>query len=62
MLQDVENGRRTEIDFINGVVSEIGRQYRVPTPVNDTVVHIVKEIEADRLMAGMQNLDHFCAL
>ena len=62
MLQDVENGRRTEIDFINGVVSEIGRQYRVPTPVNDTVVHIVKEIEADRLTAGMQNLDHFCAL
>lgn len=59
MLQDVENGRKTEVDFINGVISETGREYRVPTPVNDTVVRIVKDIEAGRLRATMQNLEFF---
>jgi 2-dehydropantoate 2-reductase len=59
MLQDIENGRKSEIDFINGVVSETGRRCHVPTPVNDTVVRVVKDIEAGRATARMQNLDLF---
>jgi 2-dehydropantoate 2-reductase len=59
MLQDVEHGRRSEIDFINGVVGQIGRENGVPTPVNDTVVRVVKGIEAGRLRPGMKNLARF---
>lgn len=45
MLQDVSKGKRTEIDVLNGKVSELGRRVNVPTPVNDTITGIVKGIE-----------------
>ncbi|HCI86737.1 MAG TPA: hypothetical protein DHV68_07810 [Dehalococcoidia bacterium] len=42
--QDVRKGRRTEIDFLNGHVSDLGRQARVPTPFNDKIVEIVHDL------------------
>lgn len=59
MLQDIENGRASEIDFINGVVSDAGTRCLVPTPFNDAVVRVVKAIEAGRIRASMDNLDLF---
>ena len=35
MLQDVEAGRRTEIDVINGAIVAAGKRHGVPTPHND---------------------------
>lgn len=46
MLQDLEKGKKTEIDFINGVVCRGGRKCGIPTPFNDKVVELVKEAEA----------------
>lgn len=46
MLQDVERSRRTEIDVINGAVVEAGRRLDIPTPHNDTMVWLVKSLEA----------------
>jgi 2-dehydropantoate 2-reductase len=37
MLQDVENGRPTEIDSINGVLVDVGRRLGVDTPCNEVV-------------------------
>jgi len=45
MLQDVSKGKRTEIDALNGKVSELGRKAGIPTPVNDTITGLVKGIE-----------------
>lgn len=45
MLQDLEKGKKTEVDSINGSVSQQGRRVGVPTPCNDTVVEIVHRIE-----------------
>jgi len=45
ILQDVERGARTEIDFINGAVVRLGRQYGIPTPVNQALVAGIKGIE-----------------
>ncbi len=45
MLQDVLKGKRTEIDFINGAISERGRRSRVPTPINDVLTGLVKGLE-----------------
>ncbi|MGN6094885.1 MAG: ketopantoate reductase family protein [Bosea sp. (in: a-proteobacteria)] len=45
MLQSLENGRRTEIDFINGAVLREGRRAGVPTPVNAALVALVRAIE-----------------
>jgi len=45
MLQSVEKGAATEIDFINGSVVRAGIRANVPTPVNQTLVACVKGIE-----------------
>ena len=47
MLQDYENGRRSELDAINGQVVEQGRRARVPTPHNDRICELVREMEKD---------------
>jgi 2-dehydropantoate 2-reductase len=46
MLLDYEAGRRGEVDAINGSIPRLGRKHGVATPVNDTVVAIVKAREA----------------
>ncbi|RTZ63642.1 MAG: hypothetical protein DSZ34_08215, partial [Gammaproteobacteria bacterium] len=42
--QDVRKKRRTEIEYLNGHVSEKGRTLGIPTPFNDRIVQIVKEL------------------
>jgi len=59
MLQDLEKGLKTEIDAINGVVCANGQKTGIPTPVNQTVVDIVKSIEAGKMKAVFANLDLF---
>jgi 2-dehydropantoate 2-reductase len=45
LLQSLEKGMRTEIDFINGAVVRCGEKCKVPTPVNKTLVASIKGIE-----------------
>ena len=61
MLQDLEKGKKTEVDSINGSVSQQGRRVGVPTPYNDKVVEIVHRIEAGELLPGRENLSLFKA-
>lgn len=42
MLQDVEAGRRTEIEVINGAIVAAGRKAGIPTPLNDAMVWLIK--------------------
>jgi 2-dehydropantoate 2-reductase len=49
MLQDIENGKRTEVDFINGAVSNLGKREGVKTPLNNLLTQLVKGLEAKRL-------------
>ncbi len=46
MLQDVQKKKRTEIDFINGVIVREGQDYGIPMPVNSLLTRLVKTIEA----------------
>ncbi|MGA7329586.1 MAG: 2-dehydropantoate 2-reductase [Rhodomicrobium sp.] len=46
MLLDHMAGRRSEIDVINGAASRLGAELGVPTPVNSTVVALVRAREA----------------
>lgn len=62
MLQDLEAGKASEVDAINGVVGEYGRKHGVPTPFNDLVVSIVHEIEGGRRRPSFANLELFKAL
>lgn len=45
MLQSLEQGKRTEVDFINGAVVREGERLGIPTPVNRTLVACIKGIE-----------------
>ena len=45
MLQSLEKGSVTEVDFIHGAVVRWGERAGVPTPVNSTIVACVKGIE-----------------
>ena len=46
MLQDVLRKKRTEIDFINGVIVRQGQELGIPVPVNLLLLDLVKTIEA----------------
>lgn len=46
MLQDLERGRPTEIEAINGVIAARGRAAGVPTPWNDLMLRLVRRREA----------------
>lgn len=56
MLQDIERGRKTEIDFLNGYVVKKGREIGSPTPVNEAIVEMVKEVEAGKRELRASNL------
>jgi 2-dehydropantoate 2-reductase len=45
MQQDLLKGRPTEIDFLNGAVVALGRQYAVECPVNQGLTMIIKAME-----------------
>lgn len=50
MLQDVEAGRKTEVELFAGTVAELGRRHGVPTPVNEL---LGAELRALERMAGI---------
>lgn len=45
MLKDIERGKKTEIDFLNGVFVDLGKKHGIPTPVNETIVRMIKFLE-----------------
>ena len=45
MLEDIECGRKTEVEIFAGTVCELGEKYGISTPVNKTLLQIIKVIE-----------------
>lgn len=48
MLQDMVNGRRTEIDYLNGAIVQKAEKYNIPVPVNRLIAHLIKMMEEIR--------------
>ena len=44
-LQDLQKGRRTEIDHLNGAVVALGAQYGIACPVNAALTSLIKQLE-----------------
>lgn len=59
MLQDLEKGKLTEVDSINGSVVLYGKKNGVPTPYNEAVVRIIHEIEEGKRKPSFDNLEAF---
>lgn len=48
MLADLERGRPTEIDYLNGVITALGREHGVATPANAKLINLIHDCEAAR--------------
>lgn len=51
MFQDIKYGRETEVDMFAGTVCSLGEKYGVDTPVNRTLLNIIKVIEKTKILA-----------
>lgn len=59
MLKDMQNGRRCEIDFVNGAVVNAGKAVGVETPFNAQIVQLVHAIENGLCEITYKNTDLF---
>lgn len=45
MLQDIEAGRKTEVEVFAGKVVSMGVEHGIATPVNQAILHMLKVME-----------------
>ena len=57
LLQDVMKGRRTEVDQLNGYISDRGKELGISVPMNDAVVDIFKRMNRGELKPSPDNLE-----
>lgn len=55
-LQSLDRGEITEIDIFNGYIVKQGKEYGVPTPVNEQIWNFIKKIEKGEEKSSMDNL------
>jgi hypothetical protein len=57
MLQDLERGRKTEIDFINGYVVALGHASGMLVPLNAAITNLVHQIERGVLQPTRERMN-----
>jgi 2-dehydropantoate 2-reductase len=57
MLQDLEKGNKTEVESINGYLGKKAKEAGVATPVNDSVLAIIRAIQNGDKKLDTGNLD-----
>ncbi len=57
LLQDLERGKKTEIEYINGIVRDFGVRHNTRTPYNNLVVDLVHRIESGELRPSFDNIN-----
>jgi 2-dehydropantoate 2-reductase len=48
MYQDIFKRKKTEIDFINGIIVKLGKKHGIPTYANETMVGLIKFMETQK--------------
>ena len=56
VLQDHFKGRYSEVDFLNGLIVEKGKEAGVPTPLNEAVTDLTRQIRQGTLKPDRDNL------
>jgi 2-dehydropantoate 2-reductase len=56
VLQDHLKGRYSEVDQLNGLIVRKGKEAQVPTPLNEAVTAVTREIRNGTLKPGRSNL------
>ena len=57
MGQDVQNGRPSEIDFMNGHVLRMGGEVGVETPVTASIVDAMRRVDRGELLPDTSNIE-----
>ena len=56
MAQDIGKGRRTEIEFMNGLIVDKGKQIGIPTPSHEKLVDLVRRLERGEIKPSPSHL------
>ncbi len=56
MAQDIQKGRRTETDFINGFVAGRGAEIGVPAPLHVQLNELVRKVERGEIKPGAEHV------
>jgi 2-dehydropantoate 2-reductase len=48
MVADIDQGRKTEVEQLNGEIVAVGTKLGIPTPINSRIVELVREIEGKK--------------
>jgi 2-dehydropantoate 2-reductase len=57
IYQDHLKGRRTETEFLNGLVVKKGQEVNIQTPLNEVIASMTKQIEQGVLKPNLSNLE-----
>jgi 2-dehydropantoate 2-reductase len=55
--QSIAREKPTEIEYLNGDIVRLGRELRVPTPLNERVVALVQRVTAERRHLGAREIE-----
>jgi 2-dehydropantoate 2-reductase len=47
MLQDLQQGRQTEIEALNGAICRYGKKCHLPTPYNDAICRLIRFLQPE---------------
>jgi 2-dehydropantoate 2-reductase len=62
VVQDHSKGRRTEVDYLNGLVAQKGKDLGIPTPINNAITLLNQQIDLGKFPAEPQNLERIRSL
>ena len=57
--QDIEKGRKTEIDYLNGYIENKAEEFGIFTPINAALIRLVKQIEDGTKQPSIENVNDF---
>ena len=47
-LQDLQRGKRTEVEYLNGAIVKLGKKHGIDTPVNKMILDLIQYLETNR--------------
>ncbi len=56
MYYDIQNGKKTEIDSLNGAIVNLGKILGISVPVNETITNVIKTLESIALKNLSKNI------
>jgi 2-dehydropantoate 2-reductase len=62
MLADIKGGKKTEIEFLNGLIQRYAQEKSIDAPLNAKVVELVARLESGSLRPSSDNIKHFKGL